>query len=45
MTHDVFNGEPSVAKINAVDIVYDTFGNPGNPTLLLIMGLGCQMID
>lgn len=45
MTHNVFNSEPSVAKVNSVDIVYDTFGNPDNPVILLIMGLGCQMID
>ena len=29
---------------NGIQIEYDTFGNPSNPALLLIMGTGHQMI-
>ncbi|HEY2774582.1 MAG TPA: alpha/beta hydrolase [Candidatus Binatia bacterium] len=29
---------------NGVEIEYESFGEPGNPPLLLIMGLGAQMI-
>ncbi len=31
-------------KANGIDLVYDTFGDPSNPPILLIMGLGGQMI-
>lgn len=34
-----------VAIANGIEIVYDTFGNPDSPPVLLIMGLGAQMID
>lgn len=30
---------------NGVELVYDTFGDPDAPAILLIMGLGSQMID
>jgi pimeloyl-ACP methyl ester carboxylesterase len=33
------------AKANGVELEYDTFGDPANPALVLIMGLGAQMID
>jgi pimeloyl-ACP methyl ester carboxylesterase len=33
-----------VAKVNGVELAYDTFGNPRDPPLLLVMGLGAQMI-
>jgi pimeloyl-ACP methyl ester carboxylesterase len=29
---------------NGIQIEYDTFGDPSSPTLLLIMGLGAQMV-
>ena len=29
---------------SGVTIAYDTFGDPGDPTLLLVMGLGMQML-
>jgi pimeloyl-ACP methyl ester carboxylesterase len=29
---------------NGIEICYDTLGDPGDPTVLLVMGLGCQMI-
>src|SRR5829696_7755053 len=32
------------ADANGMKIAYETFGNPGDPPVLLIMGLGTQMI-
>jgi len=32
------------AKANGIQIEYDTFGKPGEPALLLIVGLACQLI-
>jgi pimeloyl-ACP methyl ester carboxylesterase len=37
-------GEEKTAKVGDIEIVYDTFGNPSNPPMLLVMGLGAQMI-
>ena len=33
-----------IARANGIEIAYDTFGAAGAPPLLLIMGLGAQMI-
>jgi pimeloyl-ACP methyl ester carboxylesterase len=30
---------------NGIELEYDSFGDPGDPTLLLVMGLGSQMIS
>jgi pimeloyl-ACP methyl ester carboxylesterase len=32
------------AKVGEVELCYETFGDPSDPTVLLIMGLGTQMI-
>src|SRR3954467_1378914 len=32
------------ARVGELDICYETFGDPGDPALLLIMGLGTQMV-
>ncbi len=32
------------APANGIEIAYDTFGDPGDPTVLLVMGLGSQLI-
>jgi len=32
------------ARSNGIEIEYETFGSPSDPTLLLVMGLGAQMI-
>ena len=45
MTGIVAHSEPSMIKANSIEIVYDTFGDPSSPALLLIMGLGAQMIS
>jgi pimeloyl-ACP methyl ester carboxylesterase len=34
----------SFARIGDIDICYETFGDPGDPAILLIMGLGTQMV-
>ena len=33
-----------IARSNGIDLCYDTFGDPADPTMLLVMGLGSQMI-
>lgn len=32
------------APVNGIDIAYETFGSPSDPPVLLVMGLGTQMI-
>ncbi len=32
------------AHANGIEIEYESFGDPGDPTLLLVMGLGAQML-
>jgi pimeloyl-ACP methyl ester carboxylesterase len=32
------------AAVNGVELAYETFGDPSDPTILLVMGLGTQMI-
>jgi pimeloyl-ACP methyl ester carboxylesterase len=34
----------SIARVNGIEIAYETFGDPSNETVLLIMGLGVQML-
>jgi len=34
----------NIAKVGPVDIVYETIGDPADPPLLLVMGLGMQLI-
>jgi pimeloyl-ACP methyl ester carboxylesterase len=34
----------STCRIGDIDICYETFGDPGDPAMLLIMGLGTQMV-
>ena len=34
-----------LAAANGIDIEYESFGEPNNPAILLIMGLGTQMIS
>lgn len=34
----------STAAVNGIELTYETFGDPGDPAVLLIMGLGAQMI-
>lgn len=32
------------ATANGIEIEYETFGDPADPPLLLVMGLGCQLV-
>jgi pimeloyl-ACP methyl ester carboxylesterase len=34
----------AIARVGELDICYETFGDPSDPALLLIMGLGTQMV-
>jgi pimeloyl-ACP methyl ester carboxylesterase len=43
MSQVPYSGEKT-AKVGSVEIAYDTFGDPKSPPMLLIMGLGAQMI-
>jgi pimeloyl-ACP methyl ester carboxylesterase len=36
--------EPRRTAVNGIDIAYETFGDPSQPPLLLVMGLGAQML-
>jgi pimeloyl-ACP methyl ester carboxylesterase len=40
----VRHSEEKVIRANDIEITYDTFGEPSDPAMLLIMGLGEQMI-
>ncbi len=40
----VSQSKEAIAKVNGVELAYDTFGDPGASPLLLVMGLGAQMI-
>ena len=44
MTQYRSRSKPSIAKINGIEIAYETFGDPSASPLLLIMGLGNQMV-
>lgn len=33
-----------VFKVNGIDICTESFGNPNNPAILLIMGATCSMV-
>lgn len=45
MNKDVSHSDLTIAQINGIRIAYDTFGDTNSPPLLLIMGLGGQMIN
>jgi pimeloyl-ACP methyl ester carboxylesterase len=42
----VFWGVPELKRVpaNGIEIAYETFGDPGDPPIVLVMGLGTQMI-
>lgn len=41
----VAHSEPARAQVGEIELVYDTFGDPDAPPLVLIMGLANQMIS
>jgi len=45
ITQNIPHSAPLRARANGIEIVYDRFGDPDAPPMLLVMGLGCQMID
>ncbi|MEE8122138.1 MAG: alpha/beta hydrolase [Anaerolineales bacterium] len=45
MKLNVSHSEEAIAKIKDIEIVYDTFGDQGSPPMLLVMGLGAQLIS
>lgn len=45
MNQNVRHGDEALARANGIEIAYDTFGDPHAPSLLLISGLGGQMIN
>jgi len=44
MTQNVPHSNMGIAKANGIEIAYETFGDPGAKPMLLIIGLGSQMI-
>jgi len=44
MTQNVPHSDVGIAKANGIEIAYETFGDPGAKPMLLIIGLGSQMI-
>jgi pimeloyl-ACP methyl ester carboxylesterase len=44
MTQEVLHSEPARVEANGIEIVYDTFGEADAPAMLLVSGLGMQMI-
>jgi len=45
VSETVHKSDPDRISTNGVELVHDTFGEPDAPPMLLVMGLGCQMID
>ena len=45
MTQTVLHTDQGLARANGIEIAYDTYGDPGAAPLLLIMGLGGQLIN
>jgi pimeloyl-ACP methyl ester carboxylesterase len=44
MTQNIPHSDPARVKANDIEIVYDTFGKPSATPMLLVHGLGAQMI-
>ena len=44
MTQNVPHSDVGIARANDIEIAYETFGDPSSKPMLLIMGLGFQMI-
>ena len=44
MAHNIPHSVSATVKTNGMEIVYDIFGNPDKPPVLLIIGLGQHMI-
>ena len=44
MAHNIPHSVSATVQTNGMEIVYDIFGNPDKPPVLLIIGLGQHMI-
>jgi pimeloyl-ACP methyl ester carboxylesterase len=44
MVQNTPHGKPALAGANGIEIAHETFGDPNDPALMLIMGLGYQMV-
>lgn len=44
MATEIPHSALAFAKANGIELAYDTFGSPSDPAMLLIMGLGVQMV-
>jgi len=44
MSNPTLDPGEKIAAVNGLELCYQTFGSPDDPALLLIMGLGAQMI-
>ena len=45
MNQRVLHSDPTKVIVNDIELVYDTLGEPSAPPMLLVAGLGMQMID
>ena len=45
MDQTVPHSDATSVIVDGIEIVYDTFGEPSAPPMLLVAGLGVQMID
>jgi pimeloyl-ACP methyl ester carboxylesterase len=45
MTPDIKHSQPACAHVNGIELCYDTFGDPHAPPILLIAGMGNQMVE
>src|SRR5215212_2585661 len=41
---DVRYDEPRIAAVGDVNLCFDAFGEPEHPTMLLVMGMGFQLV-
>lgn len=44
LTHAVRRDGSATAEVNGLRLEYDAFGEPGDPTVVLVMGLAAQMV-
>ena len=44
MRNDAADATERTVPANGIELCYETFGSPADPTVLLIMGLGTQMV-
>ncbi|NIM96193.1 MAG: alpha/beta fold hydrolase [Anaerolineales bacterium] len=45
MPSKVIHSDPTSVKVNGIELVYDTFGDPDAAPIVLVHGLGAQMVS